>query len=187
MNESVSQEKTALRREMRERLSALSMQERAERSKLIVSRLVTLPRWKAARRVLLFCPLPGEPDVDLLWAAGSLEGKRCAYPRIEGDRLTLCEVNTLSDLQPGRWSLREPPDFIDSRRNLSEFDLLLVPGLAYTASGKRLGRGGGYYDRLLHIPAARPFRIGLAFAVQLREKLPVEPHDAAVDLVITDA
>lgn len=182
-----SEKKAAVRREMRERLSSLSAPDRAERSHRLVRRLAALPQWRAARRVLLFSPLLSEPDVDLLWTTGHLVGKQCAYPRIDGDQLTLCEVATPADLQPGRWSLREPPNLVVNRRTIANFDLLLVPGLAYTASGSRLGRGGGFYDRLFCSSAAGPLKIGLAFAFQLRERLPVEPHDVAVDLVITDA
>lgn len=183
------EEKRALRREMRKQLSSLSASDRSERSAQLVRRIATLPQWIHAREVLLFSPLPIEPDVDLLWQAGSLEGKRCAYPRIDGDQLTLCEVATPADLQLARWSLREPPDLVANRRSLSHFDLLLVPGLAYTASGHRLGRGGGYYDRLFNKRggAVRPFLVGVAFDFQLLKRLPVEPHDGSVDLVITDA
>lgn len=172
---------------MRTRLSALSASDRAERSQQIVRRLIALPQWNEARRILLFSPLASEPDLDLLWSTGNLERKQCAYPRINGDQLTLCEVMKLTELQISRWSLREPADLIANRRPLSEFDLVLVPGLAFTASGQRLGRGGGYYDRLFRLPTSGPLKIGVSFAFQLLERLPIEPHDVAVDLVITDA
>lgn len=69
----------------------------------------------------------------------------------------------------------------------STVDVVLVPGLAFTADGWRLGQGGGWYDRFL--PMLRPdaVKVGVAFAAQIATALPVEPHDVAVDVVVTEA
>ena len=66
------------------------------------------------------------------------------------------------------------------------FDLVLVPGLAFTAEGERLGRGGGFYDRLLSSPGFRAFKVGVCFDRQMRETLPMEPHDQRVHRVVTE-
>lgn len=66
-----------------------------------------------------------------------------------------------------------------------EIDLVVCPGVAFTADGRRLGRGRGYYDRYLGDPVFRGFRVGVCYAHQLVDDLPVEPHDVRMDRVIT--
>lgn len=179
--------KDALRREMKQRLGALDPEARGARSRRLVQCLASLPEWKTARSVLLFAPLPAEPDLDILWAAGHLADKRCAYPRVEGERLTVFEVTALTRLVAGPWSLREPPRQSGTPLSPAGFDVVLVPGLAFTKDGKRLGRGGGYYDRLLAETGSKPRKIGCAFEFQILDDLPTEGHDAPVDDVVTDS
>lgn len=178
-------DKATLRRTMRQRLAAHAAEDRRTRSERLIRRLQALPEWKAARFVMLFSPLPAEPDLDPLWSGGGLEEKRCAYPRTDGERLAFYEVTDLSQLHAGRWSLREPEAASDRERTLSDADLILVPGLAFTRSGRRLGRGGGYYDRAL--AGAAPFKLGVAFDFQVVDVLPTAAHDVRVDRVLTDA
>ena len=174
---------------MRRRLSTLSPGERAERSLQIVRRIVASPAWRGASRVLLFAPLPVEPDLDLLWCGGFLKGKRCAYPRVVGEAVRLYHVNHPDELEPTRWGLREPPPHAAREAALDDFDLVLVPGLAFDTAGGRLGRGGGFYDRLLsaRVPAKTRL-VGVGFAFQCSERpLPLAPHDVRLDTVYTDA
>ena len=188
LRDEVSAAKNALRARQRGRLARLGTDERRERSANLVARLVALAVWRAARRVLLFAPLAEEPDLDLLWPGAGLTGKQCVYPRVAaGGRMHLRVVRALEDLQPTRWGLREPPlEGLDPVA-LEDLDLVLVPGLAFAANGARLGRGGGFYDRLLAAISAGTRTVGVAFAFQIEPKLPLEPHDMAVDAVLTDA
>jgi 5-formyltetrahydrofolate cyclo-ligase len=180
-------EKGALRALQRRRLEELDPEERRVRSGNLLARLGELPAWQAARRVLLFAPLPAEPDLDLLWTADGLSGKECAYPRVDGERMHLVRVRGLADLQPGRWGLREPAlGDGSSEVALKDLDVLLVPGLAFDLNGGRLGRGGGFYDRLLADKGAATLAIGVAFAFQIVPKLPMAPHDVIMDAVVTD-
>jgi 5-formyltetrahydrofolate cyclo-ligase len=93
-------------------------------------------------------------------------------------------VKEISELKPSRWNLREPDALPENVAPLEAVDLLLVPGVAFTRDGRRLGRGGGFYDRLLAEPALRAVKIGICFAPQLVTELPVDPHDRAVDFVV---
>jgi 5-formyltetrahydrofolate cyclo-ligase len=184
----VSVAKQALRARHRARLDLLAPDERRERSANLVARLLELPVWKAARRVLLFAPLAGEPNLDLLWAGSELAGKQCAYPRVlEQGQMHLLAVRTLGDLQPTRWGLREPLSEGADPVALEVMDLVLVPGLAFDEQGARLGRGGGFYDRLLAAKSAATRTMGVAFAFQIEAKLPLESHDVPMEAVLTDA
>ena len=182
----VSAQKAAIRRGMLQRLRTLGAGERQERSERLGREVSRLPCWPAAQNVLLFSPLPTEPEVNLLWSAGLLAGKRCGYPRVQGDQLAFFTVDDPARLKPGQWSLLEPVAEEACRVEPTDFDVILTPGLAFTSSGKRLGRGGGYYDRLFARCGARPMKVGVAFAFQLLPDLPVENHDVAMDIVVTD-
>ena len=105
-------------------------------------------------------------------------------------RLGLCRLKELSELERGMYGIEEPNQniraaagrFVDAR----DVDLVVVPGVAFDRSGRRLGYGRGYYDQLLQRLRPDTLTIGLAFECQLFPELPHEPHDVPVDMVITE-
>ena len=99
--------------------------------------------------------------------------------------LRLYAVESVFDLQPARWGIREPQASPDALVLPPEVDLILVPGVAFTPAGQRCGRGGGFYDRLLASLPARACKVGVCFAEQVTEEVPREPHDVAVNVVIS--
>jgi 5-formyltetrahydrofolate cyclo-ligase len=173
-------EKSALRRQMREILHA-RVEECVVRSKRISEQLVIQTDWISARTVALFFPMPGE--VDLLGLL-PINGKRAIFPVVVGERLEWREARSVSEFVasasfPG---LREP--LAGPRVELCEADLVVIPGLAFTSGGKRLGRGGGFYDRALERLPTAVRRIGVCFEYQVLEDLPTECHDARLDIVV---
>ena len=173
-------EKSALRRQMREALHA-RLDECLFRSKRVCEQLVGQADWISARTVALFCPMPGE--VDLLGLL-PINGKRAIFPTVVGARLEWREVKSASEFVASALfaNLREPS--AGASVALSDADLVVVPGLAFTLSGKRLGRGGGFYDRALAGLPATVKRIGACFEFQVFEDLPMESHDAVLDSVV---
>ena len=158
--------------------------QRAEKSAAICQHIAGTPEWRAAKIIALFAPLPGEPDIDGLWAHAA--GKTLAYPRMHDEQLSLYSVPSLRGLHAARWGIREPsPDaaLLIAPENL---DLILVPGIAFTPAGERCGRGGGFYDRLLATLPARTPRIGVCYALQVIPTIPSEPHDQTVHAIITE-
>ena len=180
---SVEEQKQALRQVMRRLLAGLDPSARRAGSEGLIEQLTALPIWQRARRVLLFAPMPSEPDIDRLWLGGHLEGKECVYPRVAGHELALYRVDKLEELRPTPpWNLREPVPHSSKRVSIETVDLMLVPGLAFDARGGRLGRGGGFYDRLLAArPAGGPLALGACFEFQRQERLPLALHDALLD------
>ncbi len=158
---------------------------RAEKSARLCDAIVNSSAWQTARTIAIFAPQPREPDVEMLWAHGA--GKSFAYPRVEEDRLDLFRVDSLYELAPGAFGVREPG--ADPARNVSPgaLDLILVPGVAFTREGARLGRGGGFYDRLLAALGPQTFKIGVCFDSQLLPALPIEAHDEQVDFIATES
>ena len=136
--------------------------------------------WKAARLVAAFLPIPGEPRISPL-----LENKTVCVPRVRGEKCDL--VMLPRDLAEADWRLHGADFDALPAVDFALVDLILVPGLAFTRDGARLGRGGGYYDRLLANIPARTHRIGVCFAAQILATLPTEPHDQRVERVITES
>lgn len=158
---------------------------REEKSASIRDRILRDPAWQTALVVAFFASQPSEPNLDPLWS--SLGEKRAVYPRVNGDSMEFIELASLQDLTVSRWNLREPAVAQTRRVTLDEIDLILVPGLAFTETGERLGRGGGFYDRLFAQPELTAVKIGLCFDAQLVPDLPSESHDRTVDVVITES
>lgn len=177
--------KAVLRKSIIERLRALTPEKRRTQSEAICRLLVGLTEFQQAATVLLFAPLSVEPDVESLWELPESDMKRFAYPRITCCELELFEVRSRNELEAtARWGLREPPPIPERQIPSSKIDLVIVPGVAFTWSGERLGRGGGFYDRLLR-STTNAYKVGVCFDIQLLPQLPIEPHDVAVDLVVT--
>ncbi|HEY3178377.1 MAG TPA: 5-formyltetrahydrofolate cyclo-ligase [Casimicrobiaceae bacterium] len=187
---------TALRdakRAIRERVlaarDALTPRHRDAASRSIADRLAALPSFLSAHTVFVTIPFRNEWDSRLLAESALALGKTLASPRVElhTRMLSLHRVCDLAiDLAPGYRGIPEPtsqcaPVPIDA------IEWVLVPGVAFDVHGRRLGYGGGYYDRLLPLlPRAAP-RIAGAFEAQLVAEVPAAPHDLSVDFVITEA
>jgi 5-formyltetrahydrofolate cyclo-ligase len=176
--------KADLRREMRARLRTLG-ESRAEKSRAIVAAIVAHPACARSGVIALFDPLPGEPDVGLLWEKGARD---FCYPRVAGDEIEFLRVREPGDLAAAAWhpGIREPRLPEERIVAPAEIQLILVPGLAFTRDGHRLGRGGGFYDRYLAKLPPGTVKIGVCFEMQIVTAIAPESHDVRVDSVITE-
>jgi 5-formyltetrahydrofolate cyclo-ligase len=135
--------------------------------------------------VLAYAALPEEIDPAPLVAALRVRGARIALPRVCGPgTLALHWVEVDSNLAPGAMGIPEP-DEACAWAAPDDFDLVIVPGVAFDASCARLGFGGGFYDSLLPLLPQTTPTVALAFDEQLVEIVPCEEHDARVDIVVT--
>ncbi|MFQ9759657.1 MAG: 5-formyltetrahydrofolate cyclo-ligase [Alistipes communis] len=173
--------KKEIRERMRQLNRALDSRQRLRASAAIFSAVERLPEFRAARTVAVFAALPDEPATDEVLARWA-STRRVVLPRVEGDamRFYACRPDALVF---GAFGILEPQG--ERPCPAGEIDLVVCPGVAFTADGRRLGRGRGYYDRYLGDPAFRGFRVGVCYAHQLVDDLPVEPHDVRMDRVIT--
>ena len=134
--------------------------------------------------MLAYHPLPDEVDVSPLLDISLEAGKRVLLPVVEGDHLLLREYVGPQSLALGAYGIMEPvgDDYPESR--YGEIDLALIPGMAFDSKMRRLGRGKGYYDRLLPRLACA-YRMGVCFPFQLLPKVASEEHDMPMDDVVT--
>ena len=175
-------DKTQIRRHVKKQLAALDQKSRAAASAALRQAVLQLPGWDQARTVAAFMPLPDEPDLaPLSW----LPERRLLLPIVQGHELNFCEVQDQEDLIRGSFGILEPAPHLTTVSTMADADVILVPGLAFTREGLRLGRGRGFYDRTLATLPRSVLRVGVCFAPQLLEELPVEVHDQKVDLVLS--
>lgn len=185
MTADLREQKAALRRWLAGEARRHSRAERATASRQLCERLRRQTVWQQARAILLFAPMDGETNIWPLLKEALAEGKLVALPRFVPD-LGEYEVRQVADLDrdlaPGHFGIREPspagPVF-DAKR----LDLALVPGIGFALDGWRLGRGKGYYDRLL--APVHGMKCGVAFDWQVVASVPVEPHDVRLNCILT--
>ncbi len=175
--------KTELRSHIRARLEKISVAVRAVESIDLCERLKT--QMPSAHTILFFAPLPDELDVWPVLELSLALGVNCALPFFDADKKNYGAKrikNVAADIVTGKFGVREPAVSC-AEISLNQFDLVLIPGMAFDLSGNRLGRGRGFYDRLLE--NASGIKCGVCHDFQLLEKIPTEPHDAKVDFILT--
>lgn len=147
----------------------------------ILAALEAHPAFRAATTVLLYHSLKEEVDTHEFIRKWSRE-KRILLPVVVGDDLELRLYTGPEDLKPGAYGIEEPTGELFT--DYADIDFIVVPGVAFDRNGNRLGRGKGYYDRLLpRIPSA--YKAGICFPFQLVEEVPAEPFDIRMDEIIT--
>jgi 5-formyltetrahydrofolate cyclo-ligase len=170
---------------MRARVEELTPAERAAASAAAQALLIGQPSWRDAASVMFYAPLPSELDLWPLAGAALAAGKLLALPRFvpeinQYEPRQICDLET--DLLPGRFGIREPREQCP-QIPINRLDFILVPGVAFDLHGRRLGRGKGYYDRMLAVVCGKS--CGVAFDEQILREIPVEPHDIFVNCILT--
>lgn len=184
----VDERKALLRRVERERWrSGATALEREGRSRVIQGHfLQAFPPWPG-QRIALYAAIRGEVDTDRIRNSCLAAGALVHYPVLGEDGELLFFRHGPGDLwAEGRFGLREPkvPAGTEGRRD--GFDMIVVPGLAFDAAGRRLGQGHGSYDRLLSALEGRALTAGLAYSWQFVDEVPVDAWDVSVDVVVTE-
>jgi len=148
-------------------------------------RFLSSATYATADVIALYAPCRGEVDTSQLFAAARATGKHVVYPRVADDHLVFVTVKDPRSLQAGAFGILEPIGCDEV--SVAKIDVMIVPGLAFSRDGHRLGSGFGYYDRTFGLRGRPGKLIGFAYDFQLQDTLPIEPHDVQLDLLITDA
>ncbi|HEY8449226.1 MAG TPA: 5-formyltetrahydrofolate cyclo-ligase [Bacillota bacterium] len=187
----VARAKDRLRRRLVAAWANLGREELERAAAAAVSHLQRLEEWQAAHTVFTYIATRRELPTAPLIRAALHQGKQVAAPRITAPGVMIpYSVRRLEALVPGRYGILAPDPQVEVPLDPTEIELVIVPGLAFDRWGRRLGRGGGYYDRFLEVlrrraPAARA--VGYTLARFVLRRLPVHPHDQAVDILVTEA
>lgn len=175
--------KQAMRAEVRRRKKEYGKETLDAQSRTVVERLCASEAWQRARCVLCYYPLPDEVDVREVLELALEQGKKVLLPKVVGDDVELLRYASADSLMPGAFGILEPVGDALPLALYDEIDLVVVPGMAFGAQGHRLGRGKGYYDRLL--PRLKnAHRVGVCFDFQVFGVIPHESHDCLMDAVI---
>ena len=150
----------------------------------VAERVIALPGSDVCERLVLYAAVRGELPVAAIAGWAETRGLPLLWPRVTFDRVEFC-VAGRGELSPGAFGVPEPPRRCPAAA-LGAGDWWLVPGVAFDPAGRRLGRGGGHYDRALAAHDG-PLRIGVGYDFQCVDEVPALPHDQAVDWVVTDA
>ncbi len=136
--------------------------------------------------VMAYWPLPAEPDIRALLQALNSHDKSVFLPVTKGKQIIPHRVTEFGNLQPSRLGVHEPEHGSSTPFPHGKLNLVILPGLAFTKDGERLGRGGGYYDRFLAKLAGNTVKVGVAFERQMHRLIPTLDHDIAMDFVVTE-
>jgi 5-formyltetrahydrofolate cyclo-ligase len=137
-----------------------------------------------AKTLGCYVSVKGEVDTRTVIQTALSRGKLTCVPLTSRNRaLQHVQIESLDDLSPSGFGLLEPLNLSGSEVLSSALDLIIVPGIAFDPRGNRIGFGAGFYDRYLEKTPAT--KIGLAYDFQILEKVPLEPHDIALDIIVT--
>lgn len=174
--------KQELRRQMRAEKNRRTPDELHAMSERLVRCVLSLQEVKTAHIVLTYASLRDEVETDALLEALVKAGKTVLLPKVlDGERMEARRYTGRQDLREGAFHIMEPVGVPFS--SLDEIDLAIIPGMAFTPDGRRLGRGKGYYDRFLSQLPESAFRLGLCFPFQVVADIPTEPHDMRMNRI----
>lgn len=182
----MTSDKSQLRKQFLTKRGAIAPSVIAEKSKKIVKQSISSKAFKTAQTISCYYPFRNE--VDLLFLLSFSNKKVIAFPRVvKGtEKLDFYLIKSPNDFEKGVFGLMEPKLSLP-KIEIEVIDLFLVPGVAFTRSGGRLGYGGGYYDETLKYKKPGSLAFGICFDIQLTESIPLEEWDIKMDFIITES
>lgn len=178
--------KSALRKTFLAARNSYTPKERKTLGNAICRRLASTREFKEARIILFYFPVRSEPDCLQAVKKAFALGKKVLFPRVEGEKLAAMEAKSFGEVlafQPGTLGIPEPRG---EKTPARQIDLAVLPGIAFDEHGRRLGYGGGFYDRFLKKLKKSAVRVGLCFEKTLASDLPEEKGDEKVDCIISE-
>jgi len=191
----MEEKKRKLRQEFLKKRNSLSRDEIDFKSEKIEKVLFALPEFQRAKTVMFYVSFCSEVETEKMIRNALNLRRRVVVPAVEGGKIVVSEIkNFKKELTKGSFGIREPKKEFRRRVDQKDIDLVIVPGVAFDKTGGRLGYGRGYYDRFLRSKSIRLRRgyshqcalIGLAFDLQITEKIPLVEKDVKVDKIVTE-
>jgi 5-formyltetrahydrofolate cyclo-ligase len=181
------EKKLNLRESVLSQRNALTKHDCLTRSRTIETRALHLPPYSAARSIALYSPARNEVGTEEILRNSISGGRTIFYPRTDADGAgEFIRVASSDDLRIGRYGIFEPTGMERLSAGDQESLMMFVPGVAFDAMGNRLGRGNGWYDRVLAILNDKAVLVGLAYDFQIVEEVPTEMWDRRVHYIVTE-
>ncbi|XP_011686069.1 PREDICTED: 5-formyltetrahydrofolate cyclo-ligase [Wasmannia auropunctata] len=185
--------KRVLRKEIKDILKNISLEERKKQSANVFEKLCLLKQYQDSKRISLY--LSTEDEIDTLSILKHIfdTGKEAFVPQYRGKTMEMVKLRSIEDYETlplTKWNIKQPST-TECRENALEtdgLDLVILPGVAFTMNGKRLGHGMGYYDKYLKRcfqKGIKPYLIAVGFKEQIQEDIPTNEDDVPVNIVLT--
>lgn len=174
-------DKKELRRQIREQKRAMTEEQIVAASSRLGELFLNCPQYKEAQTIYGYLPYNQEVRTVPMLEQAMKDGKRVAVPKCYGDEMRFIYMDDLSKVEKGYANIPEP--IADEPVADDKTALVLMPGMAFTKDGKRMGYGGGFYDKFLAAEPEHP-TVALCYAFQMVEDLPTEDYDIPVDCVL---
>lgn len=179
------EEKKILRLAMKEKRSRLTQEEVSALSEMLCQKIYTLPAYQNTDCILAYFPIRNEVSLLPLIKDAVSKGKRVYLPKVAGERMIFLRCQSQQDVAKGYMGIYEPVTTEAWSPEYTDKTIALLPGLAFDASGNRLGYGGGFYDRFL--TENQVLNIGICYDFQiLSEPVPTEPFDITLQYIVSE-
>lgn len=181
--------KALLRTEIAKRITTLTADQKKCQSELVLKKLLQIPAFQNSSRISIFLSTENEISTTPIIKCIFKTNKSCFVPRYNKsvmEMVKLCSMKDWEELPVTKWNIKQPR-LEEKRENALEsggLDLIIIPGVAFTKEGLRLGHGKGYYDTFLSKVTWRHTTIALAFREQVVEEVPTDEHDVKIDHVL---
>lgn len=167
------------------RRKALSTTEVRSSGLMIQKAFIASEEFRRARVIGLYAPIHNEVDTTEVFAKALASAKKVLYPAVRGEKLEFRRILAPGMLQKGTFGILEPEASCELH-DPSDADFIVIPGIAFDVTGKRIGYGKGYYDKTLHHLEGQGKLVAFCYDFQLVDAIAGEPHDVLMDLLITE-
>ena len=174
-------DKKELRRQIRDQKRQMSEEEIVNASEKLEVMFISTEQYRNAKTIYGYLPYNQEVRTTSILARALQDGKRVAVPKLYGPEMKFIYLTDLSQVEKSDKGIPEP--VFDSPVGDDPTALVLMPGLAFTKNGDRMGYGGGYYDKFLAVEPDHP-TVALCFDFQIVDEIPTDDYDVPVDLVL---
>ena len=179
----IKNEKKLLRKELLAKRKELPEEYRRAAGESIQEQVLSSPEYAEARSLFVYVSMPGEPSTERIIRQALADGKEVYVPKCVGKEMLAVRIGGTDELRPGTMGIPEPADCAETK-TAGYLDLILVPCVSASEDGRRLGHGGGCYDRFL--AGEHGSAVCLCFRRLLCADIPVDENDVRIPRVITD-
>lgn len=180
-------DKNILRKEILEKRNRLELENKYEYDKVIFQKLINSDIYKKSKKIFTYVSFGSEVDTKKFINYAISDNKDIYVPKTDkvNKEMLAIKINSLNNMDVDKWGILEPKD-VDKSKVGDNFDLIIMPGVAFDINGNRIGYGGGYYDKYISAIKCKSVKLALAYDFQVINKIESEEHDINVDCIITN-